>query len=166
MSREKKNNADRKICRTACGCTNIHTRPWRVCSQKASVCEDERWLACVIMSLGWWGHAVPASNPRTHAAWNSRHPKHSSMEFQGDQSDRGRLQTTRPVTRKERKRRGARPADGTEGFENNSSVSRRLFGPLRPLWQSVRDSVLPKMAAPSAHSCWTLLWELQLQSYF
>lgn len=59
----------------------IHWLPWKVCMQKASVCEGKQRLACVIMSPGWWGHTAPAANPRIHFGWNSNHPERSSMEF-------------------------------------------------------------------------------------
>lgn len=59
----------------------IHWLVWKVCMQKPLVCQGKQRLASVIMSPGWWGHMVPAANPRTHSGWNSNHPKRSSMEF-------------------------------------------------------------------------------------
>lgn len=59
-------------------------------------------------------------------------------------------------TRKDSNQRSAEGGGGgKKRFENNP----RPFGPLRPLWQVVRSSTLPKMAAPLGYSCYRLLWE-------
>lgn len=124
----------------------------RRCAQRLGVCE-----ACVITSPGSRGYAAPAVHPHMHSGWNSNNPKSSSMEFQRARGRRINHRRREAVTQEGQEKTGQKEGGG--GFENNSSRSPRLFGPLRLLWQSVRYSTLPKMAAPLGSSCRKLLWE-------
>lgn len=140
----------------------IHWLPWKVCMQKASVCEGKQRLACVIMSPGWWGHTAPAANPRIHSGWNSNHPKRSSMEFHRARGRQINHRETQAVNHQHSHKGRTGKDSNKRGWgrgwliacENNSCLSPRLFGPLRTLWQFVRHSTLPKMAAPLGYSCW------------
>ncbi len=157
-----KNNADRKVCRTETEYT-----------QKASVCEGRWWPACVIISPGSRGHALPPL--LTHTCTPAgiptipRVPQWNSTQPEEDRSitDGGRQWTTNKWHKEGQEKTATQRAAQREGvaagskkrFENNSTRGPRLFSPLQPLWQFVRYSTLPKMAAPLGYSCWKLLWE-------
>lgn len=94
--------------------------------------------------------------------WNSTQPEEDRSITDG-----GKQWTTNKWLKEGQEKTATQRAAQREGvaagskkrFQNNSSRSPRLFSPLRPLWQFVRYSTLPKMAAPLGYSCWKLLWE-------
>lgn len=109
------------------------------------------------------GHAVPAANTNMHCAWNSKNPKSSSMEFHragGRQINQGGREAAnhKHQHNEDRKRRGHREGGG--GLKITALRPLGCLPPLQPLWQFVRYSTLPKMAATSGFSCRTLVWEL------